>query len=240
MDEPRHSMIIGVRYKPALTGRLILGLMMMTLGVLWTLDNLGIVDSGPILKWWPSIFLVIGISKLFGIGSCRNPIAGGIFLLIGSWLLAEQFDLIHISLFTLWPVALVLIGIGMLTRSARRPGDPAKLDDRAANLTALAFMSGVVRKVASTEFRGGDVTAVMGGVKLDLRGARTAPEGAVIDVMVCWGGVDLVVPDTWRIVNEATVMLGGLEDRTRVPPSDTRDTLVIRGLVIMGGVEIKN
>jgi hypothetical protein len=101
-------------------------------------------------------------------------------------------------------------------------------------------MAGVVRKVVSAEFRGGDMTAVMGGVKLDLRAARAVPGGAVLDVLVCWGGIDIRVPDTWRVVNQATVMLGGLEDRSKLPPAEASDVLIIRGLVIMGGIEIKN
>jgi hypothetical protein len=62
----------------------------------------------------------------------------------------------------------------------------------------------------------------------------------VLDVLVCWGGVDIKVPDTWGVQNQATVMLGGVEDRSKVPPADARDILIIRGLVIMGGIEIKN
>lgn len=241
MDEPRpYRMVIGVRYRPAVTGRVVLGLLMMTFGALWTLDNMGVVNSGPILRWWPSIVLLYGLMKLLGIGTCRNFVAGALGTLFGGWLLAEQLDLIHMSFFMLWPLVFVVIGIGLITRSSYRAASPNAGDEHAAHLSALALLSGVVRKVVSTEFRGGEVTAFMGGVQLDLRGARTAPEGAVVDVTVCWGGVDITVPDTWRVVNEATVMLGGLEDRTKIPPSEARDTLILRGLVIMGGVEIKN
>jgi predicted membrane protein len=234
----RYSVIAGVRYKPQFTGRVVLGLAMMAFGILWTLDNLGLVESGPILRWWPAVIVILGVLRLFG---GRSWPAGAIITFVGLWLLAEQLDLIHMSFFTLWPIVLVFIGIAMLTRSSRlRPADPTHADDSAAKLSSFAFMSGVVRKVVSTEFQGGDATAMMGGVKLDLRGAKPAPGGAVLDVMVVWGGIEIWVPDTWRVVNEATVMLGGLEDQTRVPPADTHDTLIIRGLVVMAGIEIKN
>lgn len=232
-------MILGGQYKPGLTGRVVVGLVLMAFGVLWTLDNLGIMESGPILRWWPLLIVVYGLIKLLGIGTYRNPVGGSIVTLVGAWLLAEQLDFIHMSIFALWPLMLVAFGVAMLTRSAR-PREGTAFDQQAPNVSTFAFMAGVVRKVVSAEFRGGDMTAVMGGVKLDLRGARAVPDGAVLDVLVCWGGIDIRVPDTWRVVNQATVMLGGLEDRSKLPPADTRDILIIRGLVIMGGIEIKN
>ena len=239
MDERRNTLILGGSYKPGLTGRVVVGLVMMSFGVLWTLDNLGIMEAGPILRWWPLLIVVYGLSRLLGIGCSRNLAAGSIVTLVGAWLLAEQLDLIHMSVFTLWPLMLVVFGVVILTRSSR-PRAEAPFDQQAPRVSSFAVMGGVVRKVVSSEFSGGDATAMMGGVKLDLTGARPVPGGAVLDVLVCWGGIDIKVPDTWGVVNQATVMLGGVEDRSKVPPADARDILIIRGLVIMGGIEIKN
>ena len=239
MDEPRHTVILGGSYKPGMTGRVIVGLVMMAFGVLWTLDNLGIMESGPILRWWPLIIIAFGAIRLLGIGCNRNLAGGSIVTLIGAWLLAEQFGLIHMSIFSLWPLMLVAFGVVILTRSSR-PRTAMPFGDQTPRVSSFAFMSGVARNVVSTEFTGGDATAMMGGVKLDLTGARPVPGGAVLEVLVCWGGVEIKVPDTWGVVNQATVMLGGVEDRSKVPPADARDILIIRGLVIMGGIEIKN
>ncbi len=230
--------VIGGRIAPGLTGRMVLGLIIIALGALWTLDNLDIVESEPILRWWPIVLVAVGLAKLVGTGARQHTALGVILVAAGGWLLAEQFGLVRISVWDLWPLALVAIGFGMLSRSMGRQREVAQ--EPSSRLSAFAFMSGVVRKVTSPEFQGGEVTAVMGGVKLDLRGAKSAPQGAVIDVFVCWGGIDIVVPDHWKVVNEATVLLGGLEDRSKTPPPDARDTLILRGLVMMGGIEIKN
>jgi len=178
-------------------------------------------------------------ARLVGIGRYRNTAGGSILTLVGAWLLAEQLDLIHMSIFALWPLMLVVFGVVILTRSAR-PREGPGFDEQVPRVSSFAFMGGVVRKVVSSDFSGGDATAMMGGVKLDLTGAHSVPGGAVLDVLVCWGGVDIKVPDTWGVQNQATVMLGGVEDRSKVPPADARDMLIIRGLVIMGGIEIKN
>lgn len=226
--------------RPTITGRVILGLVVMWLGVLWTLDNLNILESEPILRYWPVVLVAVGMSKLLGLWGRRNVIAGSIFTVVGMWMLLEQLDVISVSFWTLWPLALVAIGIGMLTRTTLRQSDPSRVDAQAAKLSSFAFMSGVDRKVASNEFEGGDATAVMGGVKLDLKGAKPVAGGAIVDLLVCWGGIEIYVPDTWKVVNEATVVMGGLEDQSKIPPADARDVLILRGLVIMGGVEIKN
>jgi hypothetical protein len=77
-------------------------------------------------------------------------------------------------------------------------------------------------------------------VELDLSAAKPIAGGAVLDLFVWWGGVEIKVPDRWRVVNEATVLMGGIEDQTKNPPDDATDMLILRGLVIMGGVDIKN
>jgi len=226
---------------PALSGRLILGLIVMTVGALWTLDNVGIVESGPILRWWPVILVAVGVAKLTGIGTLRRPIWGGILMIAGVWLLADAKGYVSVSVFDLWPLALVAIGVGMLTRTIGVTRDRAGAEaSGTSRVSMLAFMSGANRKVDSLEFRGGELTAVMGGIVLDMTAAKPVPEGAVLDLVVCWGGVELFVPDHWRIVNEATVIMGGLEDQSKTPPPDSRETLFVRGLVCMGGVEIKN
>ena len=86
-------------------------------------------------------------------------------------------------------------------------------------------------------FRGGELTAVMGGVELDLRagGPRTAGR---VDVFAIWGGIDIRVPDDWRVEFDATSVIGGLEDARGCASGETAGTLVVRGFVMMGGVEV--
>jgi hypothetical protein len=82
------------------------------------------------------------------------------------------------------------------------------------------------------------LTAILGGFEVDLRNASIQGE-AVMDVMAVMGGVQLRVPDDWIVIIEGFPILGGYDDKTR-PPKDSVKRLVIRGTVIMGGVEVKN
>jgi predicted membrane protein len=223
-----------------ITSRLVLGLIVLSLGALWTLDNLGVVDSGPILKWWPTLLIGLGVAKLFGVGSSRNVAAGTLFMVVGVWLLAGGLGIGWVDLSILWPLILVVIGVNLVIRSYRAQTLGGPTDDVSARLGTFSFWSGVDRKVSSQAFVGGDVTAVMGGAKIDFRQARPIPQGAVLDLFVWWGGLDLRVPEDWKVVLEGTVLMGGIEDHSKAPPPDSKNVLILRGVIIMGGVEIKN
>ena len=56
-----------------------------------------------------------------------------------------------------------------------------------------------------------------------------------------WGGIDLAVPPGWRLDLKVTALLGGIHDtRSPITADSTSPTLVVRGLVMMGGLEIKD
>jgi hypothetical protein len=106
-----------------------------------------------------------------------------------------------------------------------------------SRVTLFALMSGVKRKFAGL-FRGAQLTAIMGGIELDLRGARVE-DVAVIDALAFWGGIEIFVPDDWAVVNQGHALMGGFDDSTRHPDPGERPRLIVRGLALMGGVEIK-
>jgi hypothetical protein len=99
-------------------------------------------------------------------------------------------------------------------------------------------MGGTQLKVDSQDFRGGAITAVMGGVEVDFSNASISSE-AVLHVFVAMGGVDLKVPADWSVIVNGIPLLAGIEDKS-VPPANPAKRLTITGYVIMGGVEIKN
>lgn len=104
-------------------------------------------------------------------------------------------------------------------------------------------MGGVNRVVESRDFRGGEATAVMGAVELDLRGSTIATSPAIVDVFALWGGIEITVPPEWKVDVRGIPILGGFENRARSSVQDANapeQVLVIRGTALMGGVEIKN
>ena len=116
----------------------------------------------------------------------------------------------------------------------------ADAGDAAGRIREFAFLGGIERNNTSQAFRGGDITAALGGVELDLRDCRMAPEGARLDVLAFMGGVSLRIPKDWCVVSEVSVMLGGMDDRSIAPVDASAPKLLITGQAIMGGIEIKN
>jgi len=103
----------------------------------------------------------------------------------------------------------------------------------------VAIMSGVKRTNLSKDFRGGEATAVMGGIELDLRDAVMDRREAVLDVSTVMGGMKIRVPETWKVVSRVNTVLGGYKDKTRHPANDDH-RLVLKGTVLMGGLQVSN
>lgn len=226
--------------RPSATPQLVFGLLIITAGVLLTLGNLDVLDPWEFLRWWPVGIIAIGLAKLWQSRDGRGgEIAGTIFTLGGAWLLLHTLDVVRsIDVEDAWPVLLVILGGAIVWRGIRGRPQPAP-NDSASTITAVAILGAVNRGSNSRTFRGGELTAIMGGCEIDLR--RAAIDGeAIFDVFAMWGGIDLRVPEDWVVESRVTPLMGGVDDKTRPPQGAGTHRLILRGFAIMGGVEVKN
>ena len=219
------------------TPRLVFGLFVLAIGVVFFLDNFGVLDADRVLRFWPVVFIGIGLASVTQPGRSSH-VGGYIWIAVGSWLLLDELNLIRFSFSDFWPLLLVALGATIIWRAiAPLTGGVGIRDD--STVRALAVMSGVERTSASKAFRSADLTAVMGGCELDLRRATITDGPAVVDVFAFWGGIEIRVPEHWAVDNKVLPFMGGVEDRT-LPAGEVTERLVVRGMVIMGGVEIKH
>jgi predicted membrane protein len=227
------------------TAQVVFGLMVVAVGILFTLDNFDVLDARDYLRYWPAGLVAVGALKLWHATRDGHGWFGGLlFIGIGAWMLIEQIVYITIEARQLLPLMLVFLGGYMIWRGfggQRRE----RSSDGHDSFSALAIMGGVARRSSSQAFRGADLTAVMGGCEIDLRQASIAPGSeAVIDVFAFWGGIDIKVPEDWTVTTRALPLMGGVEDKTRAPQAAATAAagkrLVIRGIVVMGGVSVKN
>ena len=252
---------------PRVTGRIIAGGILILLGVLFTLDNFGLVYAGDVFRYWPLFVVGFGLLKISHSRSQEQRVVGFIATAIGLLLLGRSLRLLPFGMREIWPVLLLAIGALLVWQSVRRRGSAAgslaaaEILERArsgraaasveptpagSTLNEFAFMGGGDRVVRSQDFRGGEVTAIMGGFEIDLRGAAIAGDTAEIEVFTLWGGVDLRVPEDWNVAMRGIPVLGVFSNSSRsagstLPSGSTPGkTLVVRGMSIMGGVEVKN
>jgi predicted membrane protein len=220
------------------TPQLVFGIVIIALGILFTLDNLGILHAGDYLRLWPALLVVFGLSQLLTPGEAPSRVVGLIFTPIGIILLLQNLNLVSLRIWELWPLILVVVGSLMIWQVLQRAGSGA--GDRTLTVSALAILGGVQRTCSSDDFRGGELTAIMGGCEIDLREAVLLEDEATVHTFAFWGGIELKVPEEWTVIVEALPILGGFEERTHAPKEGPRKVLRIKGFAIMGGVEIHN
>ena len=217
-------------------GRLIAGVFFTAAGVLLSADNLGVFEAEPILRLWPVALIAIGALKILAPGSSR--IAAILLILAGTWILLYNFDLVRVSVFELWPLLLIALGLGIFARGLGIGPSPAN-PDRPRTGSSVAVLSS--RKIVenTNDFRAANAVSFLGGTQIDLTRADITNGPAVIDALAVWGGVEIVVPDHWEVIGEVTPVMGGFVVKTPTAADPTR-RLIVRGLALMGGIEVKN
>jgi predicted membrane protein len=225
------------------SAQVVIGLLVMAFGVLFLLDNLNIIYLRHVIFFWPLAFVASGLVALCSDGPRSGRITGIVLIVIGLAMTLNRLGYVFISWRTFWP--LVMIGLGGLilfrTLGGGRVPRPSLAKDgvSAENLIDItAILGGFERRVSAPDFRGGEITAIMGGCALDLREAALTTE-AVINVFAIWGGITIKVPPDWTVILNGTPVMGGFTEKTARPP-DNRKRLVVTGYAIMGGVEVRN
>jgi nitrogen fixation protein len=82
-----------------------------------------------------------------------------------------------------------------------------------------------------------DVAAVFGGATLDLRESHIDDE-ATVDATALFGGVDVLVPEGWRVALRGFPIFG--EDKTHNGPAPSGEApiLYVNATSIFGGVTV--
>ena len=223
--------------------RIFWGLVLVIVGALFLADRMGGFDFGTMIgDYWPVIFIVLGLSILIGSGF-RRPGTGVFFIVFGIIFLLSQLDILEYDVWEyIWPAAIILVGLWLLLRPVFRHRNAERFPDIKENdFDLTCVFSGMKRRIESQNFRGGQATAVMGGLELDFTSAGLEGGKATIDTTAILGGVDIRVPGNWRVVIDGTPILGGIDDKHRnVPDAEAKGTLFIKATAILGGVTIKS
>jgi predicted membrane protein len=225
-----------------LSVRLLIGLWIIANGLILLAGNLGWIDARPLLRHlWPLILVFLGIGMLSQTDKRNGRQSGWVLIIVGLWVFFDKLDWIGITLWQVFFPGLLLFVGGMLVRRAFSAPKPSVMgDDHAEFVRSFAVMSGSELRPVSRPFRGADLSAVMAGIKLDLTDARMEGDTATIEVFAFWGGMEVHVPPDWTVTSRVTSFMGGFIDKRRPTVTVPTRTLVIDGVIIMSGIEIKN
>lgn len=101
----------------------------------------------------------------------------------------------------------------------------------------IAVFSGAERKGLLRVPRGTTAVALFGGATIDLREAVFESRTITIDAFAVFGGLDVVVPDGVRVVNQVFPLFGGASSQARCADPNA-PTVILRGLAAFGGVSV--
>jgi hypothetical protein len=120
-------------------------------------------------------------------------------------------------------------------------------------LNEVNIFWGGKRRIVAKNFVGGEIVSIFGGFDIDLREADMLGNIIEIEVVAIFGGGDIRIPPNWEVVMETVGIFGGCGDRTRHPenpsgaaaavagaPAPQTKKLIIKGVAIFGGMNVKN
>ena len=225
---------------PKFHGRVIIGLLLIILGSIFVLNNYNLIDVPNEYFTWEYFFILIGLLIFF---LSRNKTAGVVFIALGLFNLVPE----------LWPLLLVLIGAYIIfgRQRGRRRFFEAKIktetgshsDEKDGDTIECVNVFGGGNKVIYSEnFKGGNIVSIFGGCEANLSQSKLALGENVLEITAIFGGGSLIVPPDWKIELDVLPIFGGFGDKRSKNPNVTVDenrVLVIKGLVLFGGGEIK-
>lgn len=221
-----------------MNGRKKMGLLLIIIGIFLILSQLQIIDINLLIRqYWPSLIIIYGIYKFIEYRSINAT--GMSFLVVGIILQVWHLDLLPGQFREyIWPTILIVIGISLIF--SQNSSHSKKNKFREDNfIDYLAILSSLETINASTKFKGGNITSILGGTEVDLTNCRIEGNYAEITATAIMGGIDLKVPKDWKVVVTGIPFLGGWDNKTFFSPEQEK-TLYIRCFAILGGVEIIN
>lgn len=243
------------------SGKLLIASLFILSGLLLFARNIGwiSVEQFDLIVAWHSLLFILGLFSIIR----RHFIGGIILILVGVYLLLGNMPWLPTdSQAMVWPIALIVVGVIFFIKPRHKGNhfmrehvrhrqmwkeNRGDIQDRQQFESEDGFLYsenrfGAARHVVLDElFKGAKVYISFGGTTIDLRHTHIMPGETYIDIDCSCGGIELYVPSDWRVVIKCNAFFGGSEDkRWQNGIVDKERTLIIRGKLSFGGLEIKD
>lgn len=220
--------------------RILWGIVLIFIGVIWGLNRTGVADINIFFDGWWTLFIIVpSIISLFE--SSSNKTSSIIFLVIGILLLLASQGVFEFEI--LWgillPAIVILIGLSLIFGHKVDFNVKEKtkcLDSDDTESIFAAFGEQNVSK-SGEKFEKANLNAIFGAVKLDLRDAKLEKE-TIIGAWAIFGGIEILAPEDCIVKVKATPVFGGVSNE-RKNNEDAKKTIYIEAYAIFGGLDIK-
>ncbi len=226
--------------------RFLIGIIFIIVGGIFLLNTLDIfqVDVGNIIFSFPFLVFFVGLIILV---NSNNRGFGLLVTVVGALLLIPRI-FPDVDLSSNLVIGIIIIGFGLYIIFKRRTPQTSfhfKSTEKSDidTFDEVSIFAGGHKIITSDNFKGGKITNIFGGAEIDLTACKLAEGTSVIDVLKIFGGTTLIVPRDWNIKLDITPIFGGFSNKMRRDPTlpvDMTRTLVIRGVTVFGGGEIKS
>lgn len=189
--------------------------------------------------WWTLFIIVPSFIGLFNGHDKTGNIIG---LLIGTFLLLACQNILDFDI--MWklivPVIIAVIGIKMIFGGiGRNSGFIKRIEANGDDIkTGFAAFSGQDICFDNEIFKGAELTAVFGGIKLDLRNAVFEGD-TVINACCIFGGADIFLPDNVNLKVNSNSLFGGIDNKKHQNSNGNQYTVYLNGTCIFGGIDVK-
>ena len=228
--------------------QIILGVLVIGLGLVFLLDNLGFISVRYTFRFWPTILIIFGLLKISQSRTRSGYVLGGILVLLGVTWTFRAMGLFHVSWNLLWPLVIIGVGIAVVTRSlpgARQRQHRRRFAAREDN-TARPDSFGQARNGAVSLDKAApgasgqadddsiiEVSAILGGFVRRVSSQRF--RGGDINVIMAGCEIDLRQASIeGEAVLNVFALCGGIT--IKVPPDWS---VILQGTPILGGFEEK-
>ena len=217
------------------------GIVLIILGLIVGGNTLGITNIDIFFDGWWTLFIIIPcFICLFKDSDKTGSLIG---LLIGIGLLLGCQDIVRFDL--IWKLAfpvILVIGLSLIFKDVlgdKVGSEIKKLNENNNSKNSYcATFGGQNVNFDGEKFTGTSVTAVFGGVELDLRNA-IIEEDVVINASAIFGGIDIYVPTNVKVKTKSMPIFGGVNNKVNIKAEEKKHTIYINGTAIFGGIEIK-
>jgi hypothetical protein len=102
-----------------LSGGVFVGVLITVIGVIFLLDQMGVVPAGFIFRvFWPVVLIWVGFHATFRSGRFPGSFWGPVLLLLGTLWLLDNIDVTHVAVGRLWPLWLIAVGVWLFLRAS--------------------------------------------------------------------------------------------------------------------------